>query len=340
MWSQVPIIATRQLGLQQHMAEKGTALLFAFVGMGAVFGVLVMPGLQKRYKIDPVVNACTACFACGLMLLSIVHHLWLAGFIMVFLGINWVIIPTNFNTATQTSVPPWVKGRAISFYLTVLFGSFTVGALLWGNVTTATSIHTALLAGGASMLLLLLLAPIFPLTLNEGLDLTPALKPGQSLSETEAVLPAGLDDLTLPANQPVEVAVHYTIDPSKRSEFLPLLREMAGHRKRNGAGEWRFIATGDGEFIETFRFASVSELTRQAGRMTVADLALHGRLRGYHAGPAAPAIRVSAATGSSTAQQGWLAEQVLIWLERALDESIIGIARVRGRPDRIPTRRA
>ena len=74
--------------------------------------------------------------------------LWLAAIILVFLGVNWVIIPTNFNTATQKSVPLWVKGRAISFYLTVLFGSFAIGGALWGKVTTQTSIQTSLLLGG------------------------------------------------------------------------------------------------------------------------------------------------------------------------------------------------
>jgi MFS family permease len=344
MWSQVPIIATRQLGLQQHMAEKGTAMLFAFVGMGAIFGVLIMPGLQQRYKIDPVVNVCTACFAAGLIVLSFVHHLWLAAFIMVFLGVNWVIIPTNFNTATQTSVPPWVKGRAISFYLTVLFGSFTVAALIWGNVTTATSIHTSLLAGGISMAVLLLLAPIFPLTLNKGLNLSPAFQPGQAgeaLSETQALLPAGLDDKTFPANRPVEVTVEYAVDPSKHNEFLVLTREMARHRRRNGAAGWRLDSRAGGRYVETFRFASVGELTRQSGRMTVADLSLHERLRALHVGEAAPAIRVATAagaTGGGASRDGWLTEQVVIWLERALDETINGVARVRGRSERIPPR--
>jgi hypothetical protein len=105
-----------------------------------VVGVLLMPGLHARYKIDPVVNVCIACFAAGLMVLSQVHSLWLMAPVLCILGVNWVIIPTNFNTATQKSVPLWVKGRAITIYLTVQFGSFTVGSRLWGAVTTHSSI--------------------------------------------------------------------------------------------------------------------------------------------------------------------------------------------------------
>jgi MFS family permease len=182
MWSQVPIIAVQLLGLTDDLQkERASAELFAFVGMGAILGVLLMPGLHKRFKIDPVVNVCTACFAAGLIMLSRVHSIWQAMPLMAFLGINWVIIPTNFNTATQKSVPLWVKGRAISFYLTVLFGSFVIGAGIWGNVTKAfnsgahpTGVSVSLLIGGIVMGGLLVLARWFPLTLNEGLDLTSA----------------------------------------------------------------------------------------------------------------------------------------------------------------------
>jgi MFS family permease len=335
-WSQVPVIATQQLKMS---SGPGYAMLFTFMGTGAVFGVLLMPGLHARYRIDPVVNVCTALFSLGLIAMAFTHTPWLAAVILVFLGINWVIIPTNFNTATQKSVPPWVKGRAISWYLTVLFGSFTVGGVLWGGVTTTTSMHTSLLIGGLSMGLLLSLAYLFPLTLNEGLNLSPAFKPGQlgeALSETLALLPAGLDDKTTPANRPVEVSVEYAVDPSRHNEFLSLTREMARHRRRNGAAGWRLTSRAGGRYVEAFRFASVGELTRQSGRMTVADLSLHEQLRALHVGEAAPAIRVLPISDGHG--DGWLTEQVVIWLERALDETINGVARVRGRSERTPRR--
>jgi len=50
-----------QLGRRFSVQEMQlvSALLYLFVGCGAVFGVLLMPGLHARYKIDPVVNVCT-----------------------------------------------------------------------------------------------------------------------------------------------------------------------------------------------------------------------------------------------------------------------------------------
>jgi hypothetical protein len=94
------------------------------------------------------------------------------------------------------------------------------------------------------------------------------------------------------------------------------------------------VSRAGGRYVETFRFASVGELTRQGGRLTIADLSLHERLRATHAGEAAPSIRVSPVAGAS--RDGWLTERIVICLERALDETINGVARVRGRPDRTP----
>jgi hypothetical protein len=331
MWSQVPIIATRQLGLQREFAEKGSAMLFAFIGMGAIFGVLIMPGLQKRYRIDPVVNVCTACFAGGLIVLSFVHHLWLAAFIMVFLGINWVIIPTNFNTATQTSVPMWVKGRAISFYLTVLFGSFTVAALIWGNLTTATSIHTSLLAGGISMAALLTLAYWFPLTLNEGLDLTPAFKPATPAPAAPAgengstpatpAKAAGILDYATAEIGPVQLTVDYQISPSKREEFLGIMNKVGQQRRRNGAVGWR-IDRGEspGHWHETFRFHSRGEHARQNGRMTMADLQIHERAKALHVGEQPPAIRQQSAEASCL--RNWLIQRGVESVLRGMEEAM------------------
>lgn len=282
MWSQVPIIATEQLHLR---GEQSYALLFAFVGLGAILGVLLMPGLHKRFKIDPVVNTCTLIFAMGLIALSFVHSIWLAAPIMLLMGVNWVIIPTNFNTATQKSVPPWVKGRAISFYLTVLFGSFALGGAIWGRVTTSADIATSLQIGGGVMALMLLLAPRFPLTLNEGLDLSPAF------GKDAPVVPFA--DGTPPPSGAVNVVVNYQIDPAREADFRTAMVQLASQRKRNGARAWKLVAGNvPGQFKEHFGFASRKEFDRQPGRLVKADLALQAKASAFHTGgePVRPTV--------------------------------------------------
>jgi len=346
MWAQVPVIATRQL----HMGEQSYALLFAFVGIGAIFGVFLMPGLHERYKIDPVVNVCTAFFALGLIALSFVHSLWAAAFIMIFLGINWVIVPTNFNTATQKSVPSWVKGRAISFYLTVLFGSFAVGAELWGRVTTNTSIHTSLLWGGLSMMGLLVLAYWFPLTLNEGKDLSPAYQ----------AAPAEALALKPDKEGPVRIAVRYRVPGHRDQGFIGLLRDLKNTRLRNGARHWIFetadLPDGQTGFTERITFSSWQEYARSYSRMTRWDLMLESLTREYHAGTEPPVVveqesrcgfatlvpRPWRATSSAAKPQAvaepsdtsaiqWLQDRTADAIDRMIDEMFIIYDRLTGR---------
>jgi MFS family permease len=290
IWSQVPIIATRQLGFgigprpDPILIQKVAAMLFAFVGMGAILGVFLMPGLHARYKIDPVVNVCTAFFALGLIALSFVHTLWLAAFILVFLGVNWVIIPTNFNTATQKSVPPWVKGRAISFYLTVLFGSFSLGAAIWGPFTKHYGIHETLLIGGLSMLVMLVLARWFPLTLNEGKDLGPAFKaPPEELFGEK---PQG--------EGAVQIAVRYRVPTHRHEGFQDILHDIRHARLRNGASTWRLersaTANTHGEMSEIITYSSWQQYTRSFSRATKWDLMLEGLVKEYHVASEPPAI--------------------------------------------------
>ena len=51
-------------------------------------------------------------------------------------GFNWVIIPTNFNIATQLAVPAWIKGRAMGVYVLVSWGSMSLGSMIFGKLAS------------------------------------------------------------------------------------------------------------------------------------------------------------------------------------------------------------
>ncbi len=259
------------------------------LGSGAVFGVFIMQELQRRFSIDGAVNACTAMFAVLLILLSFIRTAWIADFVMFFLGVNWVIVPTNFNVATQVSVPAWVKGRALSMYLMVLWGSFAIGAAIWGRVTVATSLSTSLRDAGIVMAGLLLLARWFPLTLNRGVDLSPAFKGGRPQHPTDAsgVDAPAVDEVSFAG--PVEIAVEYSVDRNRVAEFQDSMRALRQQRCRNGAWKWRLVEgagpqpTANGQqiaYIERYCFNSGAEYSRQPARMTKADLQFLEQVRG------------------------------------------------------------
>jgi MFS family permease len=288
MWSQLATIAKDQMGL----GSVGYAMLMVSLGTGAVIGVIFMPRLQKALDIDRMVLACTACFAVGLMLLSQIHGApgeavitaFAACPIMMFIGFNWVIIPTNFNIATQRSGPNWVKGRALSMYLTTLFGTWAIASALWGAVAEAThSTSIPLVCASIGMILSLVVARLLPLTLARGVDFSPAQRP--------ALVPGNLAELQQGS---VRVLVEYHVAPEHHDEFHHLMRDLRRHRLQNGAASWQLDngEARDGKQIvrEAMVFRSWADRMRTHHRTTKADLNLETRIHALHSHPLPPVM--------------------------------------------------
>jgi MFS family permease len=282
IWAQLPIIARRLLG-----GEETTYLfLMGAVGIGAVIGVMFMPKMDKRFSTEGMVTICTIAFGLAVMAVGLCQGSlkFLAFPMMMVVGFNWVIVPTNFNIATQRSVPGWVKGRAIAMYMTVLFGSFAVGSPIWGAFSSRIGISGALLIAGALVCLGSLLAIPFPLTRAKGHDFTPAARPAPSADAR----PAG--------DGSVEVAIDYDVPRAKAGDFLRHMHhEIRRQRLRNGAVRWRLEhekhrdESGDVvRYHETFALADWSDLMRFHARTTRADAAAEERAASFRASPGDP----------------------------------------------------
>jgi len=266
VWAQLPIMAKQLL----HGAEWTYMLLMGAVGVGAVIGVIFMPKMDKRFSTDGMVVICTIAFGVAMMALGICHYghvttLWLAGPLMMIVGFNWVIVPTNFNIATQRSVPGWVKGRAIAMYMTVLFGSFAVGSPIWGAVSSKLGIANSLLISGALVALGSVLAIPFPLTRGRGHDFGPANRPAPGAAPEHT---GG-----------IEMVLQYEVGHDVKHEFTRHMHhEVRAQRLRNGAARWRLRedeeaeeSNGTARYEETFVFSSWSDRMRFHARTTKAD---------------------------------------------------------------------
>jgi hypothetical protein len=269
IWAQLPVMAKQLL----HGQEWTYMLLMGAVGVGAVIGVMFMPMMDKRFSTDGMVVICTVAFGLAMMALGLCHYghlatMWLAGPLMMVVGFNWVIVPTNFNIATQRSVPGWVKGRAIAMYMTVLFGSFAVGSPIWGTVSSKMGISTSLLIAGALVALGSVLAIPFPLTRAKGHDFGPVNRPAPEAAPEHT---GGL-----------EMVLHYKVGHEAKEEFTRAMhREVRAQRLRNGATRWRLqqheqvesssSSNGTVTYEEAFVFSSWSDRMRFHARTTKAD---------------------------------------------------------------------
>jgi hypothetical protein len=169
----------------------------------------------------------------------------------------------TLNVSAQVSLPNWVRGRGLSIYNMVMFGSLTLGSAIWGNVASFVGLpSTHLCAALGTVVFIPLLWP-WKLKTGAALNLTPAVHwPNPALSDAVG------DD-----RGPVLVTVEYQINPIDRENFLGAIRHLAGERRRDGAFQWEVFEdpTEAGRFVEVFMLASWAEHLRQHSRVTEAD---------------------------------------------------------------------
>jgi quinol monooxygenase YgiN len=168
-------------------------------------------------------------------------------------------------------LPDWVRGRGLAVYVTVFFGTMTIGSALWGLTAEHFGLAAAhyIAAGGA--LIALWATRRWKLRSGPAADLTP------SMHWPPPVLAEGLDKDA----GPVLVTIEYQVAAENREAFLAALVPLAYERQRDGAYDWNvFQDTAHPErMIETFLSDSWLDHLRQHRRVTRADRAHEDELR-------------------------------------------------------------
>ena len=266
LWALLPVIGQQRLGL----GAVGFGGLMACLGTGAVAAGLMLSRIRQRLGLERLVAWCCVLFA-GVMVVAVLSRWALPVYIALVLGGGaWMSVMSTFNTATQTSAPPWVRSRATAMHVLSALGPFALGSAFWGAVAGLLGLQGALLAAAALMLANLLLARRFPLRMGAITEVTQA--PFKSLL---------LADEPDPAAGPVAVELSYRIDPAQAEAFLALAIGLKGPRRRDGATLWRIYRDLDdpGRYVERFIVTSWADYLHQRARQTVADQSIEAELR-------------------------------------------------------------
>lgn len=256
---------------EMHGSAADFGLLLAAIGIGAVGGATLLPRLRERISRDRLVAAASLMYALFLLVLALTRNFYALLPAMLLSGAAWIAVLSNLQVAAQTSVPAWVRARALSVYILVFFGAMAAGSLLWGSLASHASITLSLLlaAGGLALGTLLTLKVALPSTEVE--ELTPSLHwPTPLLSE----------DLDRDGG-PVMVTVEYHVEPGKVDAFQQAARDLEAMRKRNGALSWGLMRdSADPQlWVEFFFEESWLEHLRHHGRVTRGELKIEARVR-------------------------------------------------------------
>jgi MFS family permease len=258
-WALLPLVARQQV-------ESGPALygvLLGAIGAGAVGGAFVLPRLKARLGPDGLLAAGTIGTAAATVLFGLSRTSSITLMASFIAGMSWIASLSVLNVSAQVALPDWVRGRGLAVFVTVFFGSMSVGSVVWGEVGALAGVSPALLLAAAGGLVAIPLTWRWKLQTGAGVDFSPSLHWATPITKHAVEEDRG----------PVLVTVEYHIDPKNRAAFLRALGRYSKERRRDGAYQWGLYEDPavDGRFIETFMTDSWLEHLRSHERVTKAD---------------------------------------------------------------------
>ncbi|WP_380181000.1 MFS transporter [Kalamiella sp. sgz302252] len=277
-WALLPLVARRELDL----GPGGYGIMLAFIGVGAVCGAVMLPRLRKSFNPDRLMVLATLMFAVTMLALAFIRHFWLLNAFEFFTGFAWIAVLSTLNVGAQRSAAKWVKARALAVYLTVFFGSMTLGSAIWGQLASHYGIPFSLCVATLGITLACLSALRWRLDKDPDLNL--------DLSDLREPLPA----LDIHHDRgPVRVSYEYLIPEEDAHAFTVCMQDMRRVRRRSGAINWAVYEDilQPGIFVETFVVGSWMEHLRQLERYTMNDRKIQSRVYRFHQGENLPQAR-------------------------------------------------
>jgi predicted MFS family arabinose efflux permease len=138
----LPLFAQQVLSL----GADGYGALFAAMGVGSLAGSLTLAFMRQRRAIPLMLGGGTV-FAVLLVGIAGARVIWLAAPLVMAAGFFSMLMINTINATVQANVSDALRGRVMSFYVTVFAGSAPLGGLFAGGVAEAWGTPAAFLAG-------------------------------------------------------------------------------------------------------------------------------------------------------------------------------------------------
>jgi len=269
-WALLPIIARQEL----QGGPELYGLMLASVGIGAVSGALFLPRLKKNLGPDALVAAGTAGTALVLAVFALVAVPAAAIAVSFVAGASWIMVLSSLNVSAQMVLPDWVRARGLSVFITVFFGSMTLGSMIWGQTASLLGVPPTLLLAAAGSLLGAVLSWPFKLRQGDTLDLSPSMHWPAPVVAGDVAHDRG----------PVMVTVEYRIAPATAAAFAAAMKELRAARRRDGAYAWGLFedVAMPGRYIEYFTEESWLAHLRHHERVAESDRLLQQKVRAFH----------------------------------------------------------
>jgi MFS family permease len=233
-----------------------------------------------------MISAASGAFVLTLVVVAVVRQPAPALVVLLLAGVAWVVVLSNLNAALQLFLPGWVRGRSLSAFQTVLFGSQAVSGLLAGPLADTVGLDETLLIAAGAVAAGALTVRVWPFVETGAMDRAPVVFWPE---------PHVAPDVH-PAGRPVVITVAYRVRAEDEPEFLEAMIRVRESRLRTGAVKWGLYRESDDarSFVELFAVASWEEHERQHHeRATGADRAYQQRANALSADTPRPSHLIS-----------------------------------------------
>ena len=275
----MPLVAQRL-----HSGDEGGAstftLLLASMGAGAIIGATLLPRLRQALPREKLILTGVSAQALATITVALAPHLAVAVAAMLLAGIALISTANTLGVAAQMSLPNWVRARGMSIYQMSIMGGTALGAALWGQVASITSVSTSLIVAALSGVVAMMLVQ----RLSSDRQIEEDLSPSKAFKAPEATM--------APEAGRVVVTIEYIIQPAQTEEFRQLMQESRRSRMRQGALGWTLLhsMSQPERFVEQIIDESWTEHLRRFDRVTAYDVSLRDRKLAFHVGEGPPRV--------------------------------------------------
>jgi MFS family permease len=150
----VPLLASETM----HVGPEGFGLLSAAFGLGALVGALVTATFRTASWRLFAIGA--TAFGVLAIALAPVRNEFLAGGLLLAIGVAFTLFTANANALVQLGSPDYLRGRLIGLYLFAFVGLAPIGGLLAGWLAELGGTSLAFVVAGATSLVTIACATI------------------------------------------------------------------------------------------------------------------------------------------------------------------------------------
>lgn len=256
----LPLVARAELGA----GPGGYGLLLAGMGVGAVTAGFLLPGFRQKATPDRLLAYSTVGTAVALAGLAAAPGV-AAGMAATFVfGFTWLIGNAQLQFVLQTSLPPWVRARAISFHQMTLNGALAFTGIAWGFAAEELGTRATLAAGALAAVGAVLLGRFSPLQAAPQAESEMAPQPSPPPADATALLAGSIGA--------VFVTSAWVVPIANRPRFMAVMEEVGRQRRAAGAFTWTLaedIAAPE-HWIEAWGAESFDDHGRVLARTTLA----------------------------------------------------------------------